>query len=172
MKIEFELKDNQNILIWGISEDGKARRNIGRIFTPSSSGGNIKNAIQICGFSEAFDFWGCARYMQPTHLDTREKIIDSLENKKEEFKQTKDIQLMFDIETSKTSVLRHGWDDCLACFNKPCTCENKGNHKHISPYNVKREEDLKGKLEYLKDGKIHLKFDERQKLLKKLKDKK
>lgn len=156
MKITFKLIDEQNVKI--IAVEKGVEQEVGCIFTPSSSGNNIKNAIQVCGFSEAFDFWGCARYSQPKSLDVREKIMDSLENKKEEFKQVKDIQLMFDIETKSTAKMRSRFSydfdkDCIACFNKPCTCENKGNHKHISPYNVKREEDLKDKLEYLKDKK-------------------
>ncbi len=167
MKITYKLIDEQEVAIMN------GDKQIGCIFTPASSGQTITNAIQVCGISEVFDFWGCARYMQPKDLDTRKRIVDALENKKEEFKQTKDIQIMFDFETEPTKDRISRFDkDCLACFNKPCTCENKGNHKHISPYNVKREEDLKDKLEYLKDGKIHLKFDEGEKLLKKLKDKK
>ena len=166
MKITFKIIDEQEVAI--MNED----KQIGAIFTPSSSSNNITNAIQVCGGSEVFDFWGCGRYSQPKNLETRKRILDSLENKKEEFKQAKDIQIMFDSETFKTNVLRHDWDDCLACFNKPCTCENKGNHTHISPYNVKREGDLKDRLEYVDDGKIRLNPDEKEELLKKLKDKK
>ena len=58
MKIEFEFKDKERILIIGIDEEGK-RKQIGHIFTPSSSAENNLNAIQICGFDEAFDLWGC-----------------------------------------------------------------------------------------------------------------
>lgn len=152
MILKFKLIDEQNVKIIAI-ENG-IEQEVGCIFTPSSSGQNITNAIQVCGFSEAFDFWGCAKYVQPTHLDTRKRIINSLENKEEEFKQVKDIQMMFDIETKPTEIRKADWDNnCCGCFNKPCTCENKGNDKHISPYNVKREEDLKDRLEYLKDEK-------------------
>jgi len=176
MIIEFELKDKQNILIWGISEDGKDRRNIGCIFTPSSSGENIKNAIQICGISEVFDFWGCARYVQPKNLNnTPKRIIDALENKKEEFIQMKDIQIMFDFgtETTKNRINLH--KECLGCFNHPCTCDNKGSHKHISPYNVKREEDLEkeNRLEFVeKEGVIYPKGKEKEDILKALRKKK
>ena len=37
----------------------KGKKQVGRIFTPSGSGEDKLNAIQICGFSEAYDLWGC-----------------------------------------------------------------------------------------------------------------
>ena len=179
IKIEFELKDKQNILIFGVDEDG-IRKNVGCIFTPSSSAHNIKNAIQICGISEVFeifDYWGCSRYIQPKDLNnTPKRIIDALENKKEKFIQMKDIQIMFDFGTEPSDYKKRDLNldrDCLGCFNNPCTCDNKGSHKHISPYNVKRETDLEkeNRLEYSEgSGIIHGK--EKEDLLKKLEDKK
>jgi len=32
---------------------------IGRIFTPSGTNRDMPNAIQVCGFDEAFSLWGC-----------------------------------------------------------------------------------------------------------------
>ena len=55
MKIEFELKDKKHINIIN-KGDGRI---IGRIFTPSGTGEKIKDAIQVCGFSRAFEYWGC-----------------------------------------------------------------------------------------------------------------
>lgn len=55
MKLKFELKDKQHINI--INE--KDGRICGRIFTPSGTGEVVKDAIQICGFSRAFELWGC-----------------------------------------------------------------------------------------------------------------
>ena len=40
---------------------------------------------------------------------------------------------------------------CESCYNNPCTCENKGNHLKSCPYDVKRENQLKDKLEYIKN---------------------
>jgi len=57
MKIEFEFKNKEKIDIIGIH--GKVRKLIGHIFTPSGSGEDTLNAIQVCGFEEAFDLWGC-----------------------------------------------------------------------------------------------------------------
>ncbi len=174
MQLKFKLIDEQNVKIIAIQDD--VEKEVGCIFTPSSSGNNIKNAIQICGASEVFDFWGCSRYTQPKDLGTKKRIINALENKKEEHIQVKDIQIMFNFETETTKVKKYGWDEnCLGCFNKPCTCDNKENHKHISPYNVKRETDLEkeGRLEYLeKDGIIHLKGKEKEDVLNALEEEK
>ena len=62
MDIEFKFIDKQEIKIIGVDEKTKERKEIGRIFTPSGSGHDVKNAIQVCGFDEAFDFWGCGIY--------------------------------------------------------------------------------------------------------------
>jgi len=56
MKLKFVLKDKKHINI--INEDDG--RIVGRIFTPSGTGEKIEEAIQICGFSRAFELWGCA----------------------------------------------------------------------------------------------------------------
>jgi hypothetical protein len=53
MKIHFELDSDQKVLIKNGDEL------IGHIFTPAGSGEDVANAIQVCGFSEAFDLWGC-----------------------------------------------------------------------------------------------------------------
>lgn len=177
MEIKFKLIDEQNVKIIAV-KDGEEKE-VGCVFTPSSSGQNIKNAIQICGISEIFDFWGCSRYIQPRDLNIPKRIINSLEDKKEEYTQTKDIQIMFDFETEPSNHKKKGISfdkDCLGCFNNPCTCENKdddGGHRGISPYNIKREEDLKDRLEYLeKKGEIILKGKDKEDVLNALKDKK
>ena len=101
---------------------------IGHIFAPSGSCENITNAIQICGFTEAFDLWGCGI-----------------------FKGYKDIQLLFD------NGIMGGKDTfsskkCLRCYRDPCQCENKGvdgeheadTQKIISPlpFNIKTSNEL------------------------------
>ena len=138
-KIEFELINKQEIKIYGYDED-LVKHEIGYIFTPASSGANIINAIQICGFREAYDYWGCARYQFPKIGDNRERICNHLDGKKNPIVQAKDIQLLFDIETIKTKIKIS--NECWACFNNPCTCENKGNHAKLNPYNIKRETDV------------------------------
>lgn len=172
MNIKFKFIDEKNIKIMGIG--GGEEKEIGCIFTPAGSGERIINAIQICGISEVYDFWGCANYVQPKDLNPPKRVIDAIKGKKEEFIQSKDIQLLFkfDMETEPNhirSIFSPDFDkNCLGCFNKPCTCDNKDN-EHISPYNVKREEDVE--CEYLDDGKIHLKEKETEEFLKKLNDK-
>ena len=163
MKIKFKMIDEQDIKIIGV--EGDEEKEIGCIFTPSSSGGNILNAIQICGVDEVFDFWGCSRYIKPK--DVKQSIIDVLENKKPAYNQAKDIQIMFTMNTEPADYKKRRLEfrhDCLACFNNPCTCENKIDHKVISPYNVKREEQIQDKLKY-REGHIPLK--EQKEILKK-----
>ena len=102
-------------------------REVGRIFTPSGSGEDTENAIQVCGFTEAFDLWGCGI-----------------------FKGYKDIQLLFDegiMGGKETTDL----NKCCRCYRYPCQCENKANYnvfekedgskKHILPFNVKSSFD-------------------------------
>lgn len=97
MEIYFELKSNQEILI-------KCKdKIIGSIFTPSSSGHNVSNAIQICGFDRAFELWGCAVF-----VDDKEK-------------HKQDIQLMFNENSQEAkymTVSRACNSDCIKCFNK------------------------------------------------------
>ena len=166
MKIIFELVNKQEVKVFGI-ENG-VKKEIGCIFTPSASGGNILNAIQICGAEEIFEYWGCARYIKLK--DVRKRILNSLENKKDDYEQSKDIQVMFSFDTEPANHNKRKVDinkDCLACFNNPCLCENKINHKQKSPYKVKREGQLQDKLEYKKK---HLPLKEQKKILKKLDD--
>lgn len=55
MKLIFELTDNQHMNIIN-EEDGRI---VGRVFTPSGTSRDKPDAIQICGFSRAFEIWGC-----------------------------------------------------------------------------------------------------------------
>lgn len=135
MKLKFKQENDESVFIIGIDDKGNERE-VGRIFTPSSSGHNNLNAIQICGFTEAFDLWGCSEYQIP-HVQDFGMGIDGWE-------QAKDIQLMFG-NNRKTpretySEQRKTFESCHSCFNKPCTCEVK--EKFANPYTVKREQDL------------------------------
>ena len=118
MNLEFVLVDKKTVAIYAF-KDGKNKK-VGEIFTPSGSGHTIRNAIQVCGFSEAFDYWGCAVFGR---LQDKEKVVARLESRYPEDIQMKDIQLKFDWETEPhhTQHSRMGVD-CLRCYNDPCTC--------------------------------------------------
>ena len=149
MKLEFELKNKQEVSV--IAIDKGVRKKVGYIFTPSGSGHYVKNAIQVCGFTDAFDLWGCAVFAKS---GDKEKIIARLDNRINSFIQVKDIQLKFDWDTELHLSIAKLGKDCVGCYNNPCTCDNKrlmlntneiieGKGKDGSnPYNVKRAEDL------------------------------
>ena len=81
--LEFELIDKQHIKVIVVEEkqidmpalddkvaysfDKEVRHEVGNIHAPSMNGiASVKNmSIQICGFSEAFDLWGCGMYQTP-----------------------------------------------------------------------------------------------------------
>ena len=113
---------------------------IGHIFTPGGSGDDQMNAIQICGFTEAFDLWGCGI-----------------------FKGYKDIGLLFD-DGIMGGKPHFELEKCCRCYMNPCQCENKiiPKKEHIDnpekidmipmPFNVKDSSELKqiGRLEIKK----------------------
>ncbi|MBR9682774.1 MAG: hypothetical protein GOV02_03800 [Candidatus Aenigmarchaeota archaeon] len=136
MKIEFELKDKETVSIVGIDEKTNEKKSIGQIFTPGGSGKMHKNAIQICGFEEAFDLWGCAVYGMPKY---KNDDLVKHQNGDAVIEQVKDIQLKFNMET-KLHHCRQLNNVCLKCYNNPCTCELK--IKHTSPYAIKNHQDL------------------------------
>jgi hypothetical protein len=145
MEIKFKFIDDKNIKVMGV--EGEIEKEVGSIFTPSSSNNNITNAIQVCGAIELFDFWGCSRYVYPRNVDNPQKeVIQALKGNSEQVVYAKDVQIMFSMATRKPSI---GADiGCNKCFNRPCTCErNIGS----IPYVVKTEAKLKGKLQY-KEG--------------------
>ena len=166
MEIEFKLKNKEKVDIIGINDKGE-RKEIGHIFTPSSSGEDILNAIQICGFTEAFDLWGCGLYGKPKYDLKKERYVYKQvyavkdgrilkdakgnpvkeETDEKEIEQVKDIQLKFDLEVrphSSFEAKRDSFDNptygCHKCFNEPCTCETIENY--ANPYTVKRTQDL------------------------------
>lgn len=117
MKIKFKLIGEQRIEIYS------GNKKIGQIFTPSGSGNDCTNAIQICGFSEAFDLWGCGI-----------------------FSGFKDIQLLFDDKKMTGNHIqdRLGHDNCWGCYMEECQCDNKFSK---IPFKVKSSNDLKDRLE-------------------------
>jgi hypothetical protein len=143
MELKFKQTSEQHIDI--IAFDKDEEKIVGRIFTPSSSANNIKNAIQICGFTEAFDLWGCSEFQ---HLRETRGIGNDIIKRDSKgnpiMQQAKDIQLQFTWETRRTpqdySMTEKLFDNCCYCFNNPCTCEVQ--IKGENPYTVKREQDI------------------------------
>lgn len=80
---------------------------IGRIFTPSGTGHNNPNSIQICGFDQLFDYWGCGVF------------FDTSGNPK------RDIQLFFKGDGSKFNP-QFTQDDCPKCYypKNDCKCDD------------------------------------------------
>lgn len=162
MKIEFEIMDDKGnkvvskeVTIFAIGDLGTekgVRKEVGGIFTPSGSSQDTNNAIQICGFTEAFDLWGCSRYVIPSY-NHLEKVYDQYGKVKMEH--VKDIQLQFSMEIvpahEKISYSAPLLKTCWGCFNTPCTCEMKV--KKDNPYVVKRAQDLF--LDKTKSGEVY-----------------
>ena len=95
---------------------------IGQIFSPSGSGNDKNNAIQVCGFTEAFDLWGCGV-----------------------FEGYKDIQLLFDggVMGGKKTF---DFDKCCRCYRHPCQCETTDK----IPFTVKTSKKLKKRITTIK----------------------
>lgn len=162
MKIEFEQLDKRHVSIIGIDTDG-ARLEIGHIFTPSGSGETNLNAIQICGFDEAFDLWGCGVYGDVKTKQMKKDIqlcwygLYRKMNREEidrVFIGTK-THITTEEQMKRLGLKKPCWTEeitenrfsavvdgkvCHKCFNYPCTCENLD--KFDNPYTVKREQDL------------------------------
>jgi hypothetical protein len=147
-KIEFKQVSPTEVEIIGIGTDSQAidapevRREIGCIFTPSGTSKDCLDCIQVCGFEEAFDLWGCGRYAYPKTNFSGEYQKDN--NGKRLFDYARDIQLKFNWENHPAHIhdgYNPGWvKNCHKCFNDPCTCENKASYEN--PFTVKREQDL------------------------------
>lgn len=150
---------------------------IGHIFTPSGSGNNVENAIQICGFTEAFDLWGCGVFgekvevekeypdEQLKYLKDRFGAIANKKYKVQNLLMKKDIQLLFDdYEPIDSSFIRNKFDltsTCLRCYSVPCHCEDKTDRdgcKMPFPFTVKKQIELEQtifehkKIEFIKKG--------------------
>lgn len=122
-EISFKLKTDTQVLIL---RDGWP---IGHIFSPAGSGEDVANAIQVCGFSEAYSLWACGIY-----------------------KGFKDIQLLYD----KTKLRgEYEPNNCWCCFHNPCQCETaKDKRTGITkgmPFVVKGWREL-NRMEHLAKG--------------------
>lgn len=125
MKITFKLLDKQVAIMNGDKE-------IGRIFSPSGTSRDKPNAIQVCGFSQAFEYWGCGRYG------------DGKGNPK------RDIQLLFEEDSQMESLQSKRIitnDYCQRCFYPIdiCMCKDL-----VAKPRIKNcEEDIKKNKEKL-----------------------
>lgn len=130
MKLSFQMIDETRIKIIATMKLGgkEESHEVGAIFTPTAN--DYTNAIQVCGFEEAFDLWSCGNYQRPR---TKNHVMDS------EPHRMKDIQLKFNFETIKKDM--DNLDNiCLKCFNRECSCEC--HEKYNNPFTVKRSQDL------------------------------
>lgn len=107
MQITFKIKEdteNKEVVIFG---DGKV---IGNIHTPSGTMHDVDNAIQICGFDDAFEYMSCGIFSNEAGEPKR------------------DIQLMFssDVVRKLTKFGIMDVKNCGKCFHpkKDCRCKD------------------------------------------------
>ena len=124
MKLKFKLKDEKHINIIN-GEDGRI---VGRIYTPSGTGEVIEDAIQICGFSRAFELWSCGRIG-----DEKGNALQDIQLLFKDFK-SKTQQDMNGIcfGTSNLSIINK--DGCDRCFHwrdefGNCNCSELKVHR-------------------------------------------
>lgn len=99
--------------------DGKE---VGRIFTPGGTTHDKEDVIQVCGFDEAYELWGCGIYKD-----------------KEKFK--KDIQLLFGKDSKYAEDIPSFREMCGGCYNKKdnCRCKDlklRKNYKDAKAHQV------------------------------------
>jgi hypothetical protein len=152
-KVEI-LLEYEDFNIDGKSGFTKKEKVIGHIFTE-----DYTNAIQVCGFSEAFDYWGCGLFGKPKYIKKSGERVGNSHTKMERMpiykrdnvrwmEQVRDIQLYFDEETVKCGV--DTLDDCMRCYNSPCVCDvarktnvmEKDDNGTDSPFLVKRAHEI------------------------------
>lgn len=186
MEISFKQKNEKYIEIYMKDVDKKEEFLVGHIFTPSGSGETNVNAIQICGFDEAFDLWGCGvfgdektkqmkkdiqlcwfrPYKKMSSDATRTVVVKGeVDYVTEEV--AKKLKINPGLRESTKKVDRFASFDkedgiCHKCFNYPCNCEIKTNYEN--PFTVKREQDLHNVLINKKDYEEMLKAKMIQKL--------
>jgi len=165
MEITFEMEDNKHINI------RCGERLIGHIFTPGGTGEAYNNVIQVCGFEEAFDYWGCGVFgteqikiipPSPDKIKRLAKLgitnnLEDYEIHEVTYKHKRDIQLIFsDYERANPQkVAGHAGDFQTdgkgsdgRCFNNRCNCHNPGKRgRGKSPFVVKHFKDMTDKLE-------------------------
>jgi len=148
-KITFSLESEQLVVI------KRGEQTIGHIFTPCGTNGDELNVVQVCGFDELFDYWGCGVYAEEEMFSRHLPLDQSMSMirhgvrttgvvRVEKHTQKKDVRMLFK-ENEKTIVVNkmasiNIQKDCLRCYNVPCTCDNK---EGPNPYSLKREEDIR-----------------------------
>ncbi len=124
-EIEFELKDKKHINIIN-KRDGRI---IGQIFTPSGTGEKIKDAIQVCGFSRAFEHWSCGIIG-----DNNGKPLQDIQLLFKDFKSNTGSDMKgVCFGTTNLSIMNK--EGCDRCFQKKdkfgnCKCSEFKIHRH------------------------------------------
>jgi len=137
MKLKFDLKDNKHINIIN-EEDGRI---VGRIYTPSGTGEYIENAIQVCGFSRAFELWGCGVFG-----DDKGKALQDIQLSFKDFK-SKTRKDMKGVNFGTKDIPIMNKDGCDRCFHWKdefgnCKCSELKVHrkyKDIEKWETRRK---------------------------------
>ncbi len=137
MKLKFELKGKEKVNIIN-EEDGRV---IGRIFTPSGTMKDKPDAIQICGFSRAFELWGCGVIGDNNGVPTQDIQLLFKDFKTDTGRDMKGLSF----GTTNTSLMNN--EGCDRCFHKRdslgvCNCSELKvfrRYKDIAKYENRRK---------------------------------
>ena len=157
MKLKFDLKNKKHINIIN-EEDGRI---VGRIYTPSGTGEDVEDAIQICGFSRAFELWGCGVFG-----DNKGEALQNIQLLFKDFKSktvggmNKD---MSGVSFGAKNLPIMNKDGCERCFHWK---DNFGNCKCSELKVHKRYEDIE------KWEKRRKKYERKEKIIESLEDNK
>lgn len=119
MNIKFKLNNENEVLVIAYNKITNEEKEVGHIFTPGGTLRDNKSTIQVCGFKEAMNLWGCGIYGDSNNRRLARK----------------DIELIYEWNTQQISN-----DGCGGCYSNPCVCENKEKGK--CPFNVKHESEI------------------------------
>lgn len=98
MKLKFRLVNEQDMRIINEEDD----REIGRVFTPSGTSYDKIDAIQVCGFSRAFELWGCGAF-----ADNGRDALQDIQLLFKDFKPEKQEQMDTIVLPDKTGKDKH-----------------------------------------------------------------
>lgn len=73
--IEFEFINKQCVNIYSVK--GDERKLVGHVKTPAGSSDDVASAIQVCGFEEIYDLWGCGIFGEKTEEKYTFREIES-----------------------------------------------------------------------------------------------
>ncbi len=136
-RIRFALEDDTKVLVL---LDGKE---VGHIFSPATTVKNKECAIQVCGFEEAHQLWGCGIYGEEIDAPVRRAFDDRIKrtDTANKYRMKKDIQLVFTPYAQIAGFDNDGWSllngsvPDTRCYSNPCICENKDPNE--LPFKVK-----------------------------------